>query len=83
MIEAVIPARVLTRDSLELSVCRNIHLNRKKVMAAITTPAMEEIGALTQTGEPIFVKMMPQAPKAVTNEESTVGLKNEIPGTPL
>jgi hypothetical protein len=51
----------------------------------MTTPAIAEMGALIQT---FFVastrlRIKPQAPNAVTKQESTVGLKNEMPGTPL
>ena len=84
-IEAVCPMSDATRDSLELWVCLNMKLNSENATNAMISPATADAGALIQTGRvaSIRVRMMPQAPKAVTNDASTVGLKNEIPGRPL
>jgi hypothetical protein len=83
--DAAWPTSELTWDSLELSVFRNIVLNSQNTSSAMVPPAKAEIGALIQwllvTG--MLCKINPHAPNAVTNEAITVGLKNEIPGTPL
>src|SRR5437762_9682023 len=83
MIEAVCPTREATRTSLELCVCLNMALKSRKAKEAIATPATAEIGALTHGEKLTRLRISPQAPKAVTKQESTVGLKKEIPGTPL
>jgi len=84
-VEADCPMSEATRDSLELCVCLNIQLKSRKATDAMLNPATAEIGALTQTFfvASIRLRIKPQAPNAVTKQASTVGLKNERPGTPL
>ena len=85
MMEAVCPTNEATRDSLELWVFLNMALNIQNTPEATTPPPTMESGALAQTLAvvSILLKMRPNAPKAVTKLASTVGLKNESPGTPL
>src|SRR5277367_6406617 len=81
---AVWPINCATRDSLELSVFLNIALNSHNTSNATASAPKKEIGALIQTllVASILEKIKPIAPNAVTKLASTVGLKNEIPGTP-
>jgi len=83
--DAVCPIREATRDSLELWVLLNIQLKTIKARNAIAAPAQAEMGALIQTLRvtSIWLRMSPHAPKAVIKDPSTVGLKKEMPGTPL
>lgn len=85
IIEAVIPTSVQTRDSLELWVFSNIALKNQNTSAAMTAPLTEAAGALIHMllVAGILEKIIPKAPKAVTKEAKTVGLKKEIPGMPL
>jgi hypothetical protein len=84
-IEAVIPTSVATRDSLELCVLRNIELKSQSTAAATSPPPASDSGALAQGLEvnPIRLKINPNAPNAVMKLAITVGLKKDIPGTPL
>ena len=83
--DAVCPIKSPTRDSLELWVCLNMALKSKNATPAMAAPATAEIGALIQIFlvASIRLRINPHAPNAVTKQARTVGLKNEIPGTPL
>jgi len=85
MTEAVWPTTLPMRDSLELWVRLNIALKRTNTSQATTHPPTAESGALAQTllVAGIRVRIRPNAPNAVTNDASTVGLKNEMPGIPV
>src|SRR5580658_808404 len=84
MIAAVCPTSDATCDSLEPCVLLNIVLNSHKTASATMNPDAREIGALIQTlcVASILVRIKPTAPNVVTKLASTVGLKNEMPGSP-
>src|SRR5262245_2547070 len=84
-IEAVTPTKVATRDSLELWVLLKSALKIRKVTHARNTPIIEAMGALIQMLRvaSMFDRIKPVAPNAVMKHANTVGLKKEMPGTPL
>src|SRR5262249_30400027 len=81
---AVRPINVATRDSLELSVLLNMKLKNHRKTSAMINPETSEMGALIQTlrVNSMCERIKPTAPKVVTKLASTVGLKNEMPGSP-
>src|SRR5215469_1155790 len=84
MMAAVWPTSLDTRDSLELSVLLNIKLKNHRKTSAMINPDTREMGALIQTLLVALIceRIKPTAPKVVTKLASTVGLKNEMPGSP-
>src|ERR1700733_6177208 len=84
MMAAVWPINVRTRDSLEPCVLLNIRLKSHRTASATANPEMGEVGALIQTlgVASTLVRIKPTAPNVVTKLASTVGLKNEMPGSP-
>jgi len=82
---AIMPTTVDSRDSLELWVFSNTLLKNQRVTRAMPAPHPTDSGALSQTlcVAGMRVKTRPNAPNAVTNDASTVGLKKEIVAKPV
>src|SRR2546427_584347 len=82
---AVIPARLATRDSLELCVLLKSWRSIPSAADATAKPHASASGALIHGGlvASNWRKIIPKPPKAVTKQEITVGLKADTPGASL